>query len=92
LVALECIRCARCESGRGCPRGIASTDPELSLAFSTEWAAQRITNLFHSFAIQLQEICWRFGMKSIKELVGRSDLLMHYDYVKVAEKELAGKR
>ena len=27
LVALGCIRCSRCESGRGCPRGIATTDP-----------------------------------------------------------------
>ena len=30
LVALGCVRCTRCESGRGCPRGIATTDPELS--------------------------------------------------------------
>ena len=30
LVALGCVRCSRCESGRGCPRGIATTDPELS--------------------------------------------------------------
>ena len=29
LVALECLRCHNCESGRGCARGIATTDPEL---------------------------------------------------------------
>ncbi len=29
MVALGCVRCACCESGRGCPRGIATTDPEL---------------------------------------------------------------
>ena len=29
LVALECVRCGNCESGRGCARGIASTDDEL---------------------------------------------------------------
>ncbi|MCP4714568.1 MAG: FMN-binding glutamate synthase family protein, partial [Deltaproteobacteria bacterium] len=29
LVALECVRCGNCESGRGCARGIASTDLEL---------------------------------------------------------------
>ena len=81
LVALECIRCGRCESGRGCPRGIATTDPELSTSFSYEWALQRLINLFHSFAIQLQEILWRFGMNSARELVGRSDLLTHKDYV-----------
>ena len=32
LVALECVRCANCESGRGCARGIASTDKELGLS------------------------------------------------------------
>ncbi|MDY6892997.1 MAG: glutamate synthase-related protein [Chloroflexota bacterium] len=81
MVALECIRCGRCESGRGCPRGIATTDTELSTSFSSEWATQRLINLFHSYAIQLQEILWRFGMKSIQELVGRADLLRHQDYI-----------
>jgi len=80
LVALECIRCRACESGRGCPRGIATTDAELSRAFTVDWAAQRLVNLFHSWAVQLQEILWRFGMRSVRELVGRSDLLVHLDY------------
>ena len=81
MVALECIRCGRCESGRGCPRGIATTDAELSTTFDVEWASQRLINLFHSFAVQLQEILWRLGMKSVGELVGRSDLLYHMDYI-----------
>jgi glutamate synthase domain-containing protein 2/NAD-dependent dihydropyrimidine dehydrogenase PreA subunit len=81
MVALECIRCGRCESGRGCPRGIATTDPELSTMFGVEWATQRLVNLFHSFSIQLQEILRRFGMKGVGELVGRTDLLVHRDYV-----------
>ena len=29
MVALDCVRCGNCESGRGCARGIATTDPEL---------------------------------------------------------------
>jgi glutamate synthase domain-containing protein 2/Na+-translocating ferredoxin:NAD+ oxidoreductase RNF subunit RnfB len=80
MVALECVRCGACESGRGCPRGIATTDPELSALFATDWAAQRLINLFHSWAVQLQHILWRFGMTSVRELVGRSDLLVHLDY------------
>jgi len=82
MIALECIRCGACESGRGCPRGIATTDPELELLYGLDYASQRLINLYHSFAIQLQEILWRFGMKSVKELVGRSDLLSHRDYVR----------
>jgi glutamate synthase domain-containing protein 2/Na+-translocating ferredoxin:NAD+ oxidoreductase RNF subunit RnfB len=80
LVALECIRCGACESGRGCPRGIATTDPELSKMFDIDWSTQRIINIFHSWSKQLQYICWRLGLKSIKQLVGRSDLLAHLDY------------
>jgi len=80
IVALECIRCGACESGRGCPRGIATTDPELSAMFDMDWATQRLINIFHSWSKQLQYICWRVGLKSIKQLVGRSDLLAHLDY------------
>jgi glutamate synthase domain-containing protein 2/Na+-translocating ferredoxin:NAD+ oxidoreductase RNF subunit RnfB len=85
MVALECIRCANCESGRGCPRGIATTDPKLSAMYDEVWASQRIMNLFHSWSLQLQDILHRFGMKSVRELVGRSDLLRHYDYEKREE-------
>ncbi|MDI6773891.1 MAG: glutamate synthase-related protein [Verrucomicrobiota bacterium] len=80
MVALECVRCGVCESGRGCPRGIATTDPELAAAFDVGWATQRLVNLFSSWRIQLQGICWRLGMRGIRELVGRSDLLRHLDY------------
>jgi len=80
MVALECIRCSNCESGRGCPRGIATTDPELSVMYNDDWGGQRLINLFHSWTVQLREILWRFGMKSARELVGRSDLLGHRDY------------
>jgi glutamate synthase domain-containing protein 2/ferredoxin len=80
LVALECCRCGNCESGRGCPRGIATTDGELSGLMDTEWAIQRITNLYHAWKIQLAEILWRLDLHSVEELRGRRDLLIHEDY------------
>jgi glutamate synthase domain-containing protein 2/Na+-translocating ferredoxin:NAD+ oxidoreductase RNF subunit RnfB len=80
LVALECIRCGNCESGRGCPRGIATTDAELAKTYDVAWATRRLVNLFHAYAIQLQEILWRLGLKNIKQLVGRTDLITHTDY------------
>jgi len=82
LVALECIRCGNCESGRGCPRGIATTDPELSAMYDTDWGAQRIINMLYSWVVQLRGILWWFGMRSVAELVGRSDLLVHRQYAR----------
>jgi len=82
LVALECLRCHNCESGRGCARGIATTDPELTELMEVEWATQRIVNLFAAWRKQLVEILMRLGMRSLRELVGRSDELVHLDYMK----------
>jgi glutamate synthase domain-containing protein 2/ferredoxin len=82
LVALECIRCHNCESGRGCARGIASTDPELTNLIDLEWGTQRIINLFLAWRGELVRILDRLGMKSIQELVGRTDCLVHLDYMK----------
>jgi ferredoxin len=80
MIALECVRCGNCESGRGCARGIASTDSELADLFDDEWATQRLVNLYHAWNVQLVDILQKFGMKSVAELVGRTDLLEHVDY------------
>ncbi|RKY69863.1 MAG: hypothetical protein DRP97_04715 [Candidatus Latescibacterota bacterium] len=80
LVALGCIRCTNCESGRGCARGIATTDPELSKMIDVEWGTQRLINLYASWQSQLRDILRRLGMRSIRELRGRSDCLVHLDY------------
>ncbi len=82
LVALECIRCHKCESGRGCARGIATTDAELMELIQLEWGKQRIVNMFLAWRRELIRILKRLGMKSIKELVGRTDCLTHIDYMK----------
>jgi glutamate synthase domain-containing protein 2 len=82
LVALECLRCRNCESGRGCVRGVATTDPELVNLIKVEWGTQRIINLYASWHYQLVEILRHLGMQSIRELVGRTDCLVHLDYLK----------
>jgi glutamate synthase domain-containing protein 2 len=82
LVALECIRCHNCESGRGCARGIATTDPELTALIDRDWGTQRIINLFMAWKKEISRILRRLGMKSIRELVGRTDCLVHLDYMK----------
>lgn len=80
LVALECLRCRNCESGRGCPRGIATTDPELSKFIDDDWGAQRLINLFSCWRDQLADILVKLGLSSVTELVGQTDCLRHLDY------------
>jgi glutamate synthase domain-containing protein 2/ferredoxin len=82
LVALECIRCHNCESGRGCARGIATTDPELTALIDLDWGTQRIINLFLAWRKELVRILKRLGIQDIRELVGRTECLVHLDYLK----------
>ena len=44
------------------------------------WGTQRIINLLSCWREQLQEILYRLGMSSIRELVGKTDVLAHLDY------------
>ena len=81
LVALECVRCHNCESGRGCARGIATTDPELMDLIDLEWGTQRIINMFLAWRRELTRILKKLGMTSLRELVGRTDCLVHLDYM-----------
>ena len=87
LVAAECVRCGNCESGRGCARGIATTDPELGIMTTEEWVEQRMVNMYLAWRKQWCEILRQYGMRSLKELVGRSDLLVHLDYLNKEERE-----
>ena len=80
LVAVGCIRCGCCESGRGCARGIATTDSELLEMVSVEWCTQRLVNLYHAWRETLIDILHRLGLDSVAALRGRTDLLMHLDY------------
>lgn len=86
LVALECIRCSNCESGRGCARGIATTDPELGFMISEEWAEQRLVNMYMAWRSQWSALLRQYGLTSIRQLVGRSDLLVHLDYLDKEER------
>ncbi len=80
MVAMECLRCHNCESGRGCARGIATTDTELVNLMEIEWAAQRIINLFTAWRTEIQRILAKMGLSSVRELVGRTEFLAHDDY------------
>lgn len=80
LVALECVRCGNCEKGRGCPRGIATTDPELRTLVDEDWGALRITNMYAAFKKEISSILRAFGLDSISAARGNFPLLHHPSY------------
>jgi glutamate synthase domain-containing protein 2 len=86
VVALECLRCGKCESGRGCARGIATTDSELGQIITEEWAEQRLVNMYAAWRKQWCEILRQYGLRRIQDLVGRSDLLVNLDYLDEEER------
>ncbi len=82
LVALECVICRNCEYQRGCPRGIATTDPALSPFVGSTWGARRIVNLYHAYARELAHILAGLGMRSVGDLRGRAEVIRHLDFVR----------
>jgi len=79
LIALGCVRLGTCERERGCPFGIATTDPDLARQIEPLEGGQRIANLYASWRFQLAEILCRLGLGSARELRGRADLLVYLE-------------
>ena len=82
LVAIGCTRLGSCEQGLGCPFGITTTDPERSKLVDVESAWQRIVNLYTSWLWQLAGILHALaphGVNSIRELRGRTDVLVYLE-------------
>jgi glutamate synthase domain-containing protein 2 len=77
LVALGCTRCSNCERGRGCPFGLTTTDPQLSQLVDPDWGAARLDHFYHSLQGQLRDILRRLGLRDVRELVGRADMLTY---------------
>jgi glutamate synthase domain-containing protein 2 len=79
LVALGCVRLGTCERDKGCPFGIATTDPELAQQIDPMEAGQRIANMYASWRAQLTDILERLELASVAGLRGRSDLLVYVE-------------
>jgi len=73
LVAMGCILVRQCHSNT-CPVGICTQDEALRRKF--EGTAEKVVNLFSFIAEEVREILAALGVRSLNEIVGRSDLLM----------------
>ena len=72
LVTMGCVMMRVCHQDT-CPMGIATQNPELRKRFAGK--PEYVENFMRFIAEELREYMARLGVKSIDELVGRTDLL-----------------
>ncbi|QDU40520.1 Ferredoxin-dependent glutamate synthase 1 [Maioricimonas rarisocia] len=72
LITLGCIMMRKCHLNT-CPVGIATQDPELRKKFSGQ--PDHVVNYLFMVAEECREIMASLGIRTINEMVGRSDLL-----------------
>ncbi len=72
LVAMGCILVRQCHSNT-CPVGICTQDEKLRAKF--EGTPEKVVNLFSFVAEEVREILASLGMRSLNEVIGRTDLL-----------------
>ncbi|MBR5347842.1 MAG: glutamate synthase large subunit [Lachnospiraceae bacterium] len=85
LVTLGCVMMRACQSDT-CPMGIATQNPELRKRFAGK--PEYVENFMIFVARQLREIMASLGVRSIKELVGRTDLLKIKKFLTAKEEKL----
>ena len=72
LVVLGCIMMRACHLNT-CPVGVATQDPRLRSRFNG--SPDHVVNFFTFIAREVRELLARLGLRTLEELVGRSDLL-----------------
>jgi len=72
LVAMGCIMVRQCHSNT-CPVGVCTQDEKLRAKF--EGSAEKVINLFSFIAEDVRYILAELGVKSLADVIGRSDLL-----------------
>ena len=72
LIAMGCIMVRQCHSNT-CPVGVCTQDTNLRNKF--EGTPEKVVNLFSFIAEEVREILAALGIRSLQEVVGRTDLL-----------------
>ncbi|MBO5999857.1 MAG: glutamate synthase large subunit [Lachnospiraceae bacterium] len=85
LITLGCVMMRACQSDT-CPMGVATQNPELRKRFSGK--PEYVENFMLFTARQLRMIMADLGVRSLKELVGRTDFLKVKDGLSPQQKKL----
>ena len=78
LVVLGCLMMRKCHQNT-CPVGVATQDPALRKLFKGR--PEYLVNFFRFIALELREIMAQLGLRTLDEMVGRSDLLEMNDAI-----------
>ena len=72
LIAMGCIMVRQCHSNT-CPVGVCTQDKKLREKFTG--TPEKVVNFFTFVAMEVREILASLGFKSLREVIGRTDLL-----------------
>ena len=72
LIVLGCVMMRKCNTNT-CPMGVATQNPELRKHF--EGRAEYVVNYFTFLAQQVREYLSEMGVRSLKEIIGRTELI-----------------
>ena len=87
LIVLGCVMMRKCNTNT-CPMGVATQNPELRKHF--EGRAEYVVNYFTFLAQQVREYLAEIGVKSLKEIIGHTELIEISEKLKVNSEQLAG--
>ncbi len=89
LITMGCVMMRVCQSDT-CPMGVATQNPELRKRFAGK--PEYVENFMIFIARELREIMASLGVRSVEELVGRTDLLRMREQLSDKESRLDLKR
>lgn len=84
MIAEGCIMARICHTNN-CPVGVASQQENLRKRFPG--MPEHVVNFFYFVAQEVRQLLARLGYRSLKEIIGRSDLLKVRDDIKLAKTE-----
>ena len=85
LIVLGCVMMRKCNTNT-CPMGVATQNPELRKHF--EGRAEYVVNYFTFLAQQVREYLAEIGVKSLKEIIGHTELIEIGEKLKVNSEQL----
>jgi glutamate synthase domain-containing protein 2/FAD/FMN-containing dehydrogenase/glutamate synthase domain-containing protein 3/glutamate synthase domain-containing protein 1 len=86
IVADQCNRCGNCEASGGCQKGITTTVPQLEEQKDIVLNAQWIINAQASVMLHLIKMMHVWGIRDIRELRGRFDLISSWGWEEEKQK------